>query len=112
MKLKCLAHSSGDFCGSQRTKIEKFRKIVNHAIELSCNIVFDSMHIPRALIVRTMTVLLCSAHDKDWDRKEEMQGGMWTMRELLCSLLFMRKQNGCRQTTEVTVRATKAELNF
>ena len=24
--------------------------------------------------VRTVTVLLCSAHDKDWDLKEEMQG--------------------------------------
>ena len=51
-KLKCFAHSSGDFCGSQHrrtsnhkfvnsgTKIEKFRKIVDHAIELSRDIVF------------------------------------------------------------------------
>ena len=38
------------------TKIEKFRKIVNHAIELSCNIVFDRTHTPRALFVRTVTI--------------------------------------------------------
>ena len=57
MKLKCLAHSSVNFCGSQHrltnlnhkfmnngTKNEKIRKIVNHAIELSCNIVFDRTH--------------------------------------------------------------------
>ena len=56
------------------TKIEKIRKIVNHAIELSCNIVFDRTHTPRALFVRTVTVLFCSAHDKDEDLKEEMQG--------------------------------------
>ena len=56
------------------TKIDKFMKIVNHAIELSCNIVFDRTHTPRALFVRTVTVLVCSAHDKDWDLKEEMQG--------------------------------------
>ena len=56
------------------TTIAKFRKIVNHAIELSCNIVLDRTHTPRALLVRTVTVLLCSAHDKDWNLKEEMQG--------------------------------------
>ena len=48
------------------TKNEKFRKTVNHAIELSCNIVFDRIHTPRTLFVRTVSVLLCSAHDKDW----------------------------------------------
>ena len=38
------------------TKIEKFKKIVNHAIESSCNIVFDRTHTPRALFARTVTV--------------------------------------------------------
>ena len=56
------------------TKIEIDKKIVNHAIELSRDIVFDRVHTLRALFVRTVTVLLCSAHDKDWDWKEEMQG--------------------------------------
>ena len=55
------------------TKIDKFMKIVDHAIELSCNIVFDRTHTPRALFVRTVTVLVRSAHDKGWDLKEEMQ---------------------------------------
>ena len=31
-------------------------------------------HTPRVLFVRTVTVLLCSAHDKDWDLIEEVQG--------------------------------------
>ena len=55
-------------------KLKKIRKIVNQAIELSCNIVFDRTHTPRALFVQTVTVLLCSAYDEDWDLKEEMQG--------------------------------------
>ena len=55
------------------TKIEKFREIVDHAIELSCNIVFDRTHTPRALFVRTVTVLVRRTHDKYWDVKEEMQ---------------------------------------
>ena len=54
------------------TKIENLSK-VDHAIESSCNIVGRN-HTPRALFVRTVTVLLCGAHDKDWDLKGEMQG--------------------------------------
>ena len=33
----------------------------------------DKFHTPRALFVRTMTVALHCAHDKDWDVKEEMR---------------------------------------
>ena len=32
------------------TKIEKIRKIVNRAIELSCNIVFDRTHTPKSTV--------------------------------------------------------------
>ena len=35
---------------------------------------FDRTHTPRTLFLRTATVFLCCAHDKDWDLKEEMQG--------------------------------------
>ena len=59
MKLKCLAHSSGDFCGSptncnhmfmkNETKNEKIKNTVNHAIELSWNI-FDRTHTPKSIV--------------------------------------------------------------
>ena len=42
----------------------------SYRVTLSCY----KTHTPRASFVRTVTVLLCSAHDKDWDLKEEMHG--------------------------------------
>ena len=52
MKLTCLVLCSGFVMVlstdhklvSHGTKFEKFRKIVNRAIELSCHIVFDRTH--------------------------------------------------------------------
>ena len=56
------------------TKIGKLRKIVNRAIILTCNFAVDKTHTTRAMFVRTTTVALYCAHDKDWDVKKEMQG--------------------------------------
>ena len=56
------------------TKVANFREIVNHAIELTCNIAFDGTHTPRALFLLRVIVFLCCAHDNDWDLKEEMHG--------------------------------------
>ena len=86
------------------TKIEKFRKIANHAIELTCNCAVDWTNTPRALFVRMVTVLLCCARDKDWDLKEEMH------RIAKLTALYMRKHRAVRQTTEVTGRATSPDL--
>ena len=78
-------------------KLKKSEKTVNHAIEVTCNIALDRTHTPRALFVRTVTVFLCCAHDKDWDLKEEMQMKI----ELQSSLRNMRRHRAFRQTTEV-----------
>ena len=78
MTLTCLAHYSGDCCGSQHhepplqvfvkngTKVAKFREIVNHAIELKCNTFQE--HCFCGCFSRV-------AHDKDWNLEEEVQGG-------------------------------------
>ena len=41
---------------------------------MTCNFGVDGTHTPRAMFVRTMTIPLYCAHDKDWDVREEMQG--------------------------------------
>ena len=56
------------------TKVANFREIVNHAIELTCNIACDGTHTPRALFLLTVSVFLCCAHDKDWDLKKCRDG--------------------------------------
>ena len=77
---------------------EKFRKTVKHAIELSCNIFFNTTHTPRGLFVRTLTVLLCSAQDKDWDRKEEMQG--WDVDNERIAVLIAKDEEAKRVPTD------------
>ena len=63
-EIEVLCPLQWDFCGSppidrnhkfmkNGTKVEKIRKVVNHAIELSCDIVCDRTHTPRALFADT-----------------------------------------------------------
>ena len=87
-------------------------RTVKHAIELSCNIFFNTTHTPRGLFVRTLTVLLCSAQDKDWDRKEEMQG--WDVDNERIAVLIAKDEEAKRVPTDNCSHSSghKAEQNF
>ena len=56
------------------TKVAKFRKTVNNAIELTFKMTFDGAHTPRACFLRPVSMLLSYAPDRDWDLEEEMTG--------------------------------------
>ena len=56
------------------TTFAKFRDTASSAIELTCNIIFDRSHTPRACFSRAVSFFFCHAHDKDWTLEEEVQG--------------------------------------
>ena len=56
------------------TKVSKFRETVRKTIELTLKMTFDGAHTPKACLLRSVSMLLSYAPDRDWDLEEEMTG--------------------------------------
>ena len=56
------------------TKLAKYHEAVNMAIEATFTMPFEGLHTPRTCLLRTVSVVLYRAPDKDWNVEEEIKG--------------------------------------
>ena len=57
------------------SQIAKYHKAVNRAIDVTFTMPFEGLHTPRTCLLRSVSVVLYMAPDKDWNVEEEMKGG-------------------------------------